>query len=306
MAGPNESPNRKYAYLEQLSMERLEEMLTLDADPLSDQEDEEYIDAILEVTLKREKEHPTGRLTDVDKAWEDFQKYYNTPEGEGISLYPNEDVSSGHPIIQNPTPIAPRVKRNRLKRLLLSAAVVACLIVFGLPPAMGYTSFLEMIGQWTESVFHFAPQATEPNQSAEGNNNPGLLDEYDNLHEAVDAYGFSENIVPTWVPEGFVSEFATVNSFPEFGETEFSSLYTNKDGQSISILIVKRATVEVRSYEKDGNPLEEYIAGDVTHYIFENNGQLTAAWYNEFFECSIVTDITLDDLEKILDSIYER
>ena len=91
MVGPNENPNRKYAYLEQLSTERLEELLTLDSDPSSDQEDEEYIDAILEVILKREKEHPTGRLTNVDKAWEDFQKYCNTPEGEGLSLYGNED-----------------------------------------------------------------------------------------------------------------------------------------------------------------------------------------------------------------------
>ena len=39
--------------------------------------------------FKRRK-HPTPSI-DVDEAWQEFQTYYNTPEGEGRSLYPMGD-----------------------------------------------------------------------------------------------------------------------------------------------------------------------------------------------------------------------
>lgn len=308
MAGPNENPSRKYAYLEQLSTERLEELLTLDSDPSSDQEDEELIDAIMEVILRRESEHPTGRLTDVDKAWEDFQKYYNTPEGEGLSLYPDEDVGAERPDIhiQDPTPITPRIKHNRLKRLLLSAAIVACLIVFGLPPAMGYTSFFEMIGQWTESIFHFAPQGGETNPSHLGTDKSALSGKYDTLQEALEAFGITEDVVPAWIPENFTTNGAVTNYSPDFGETEISALYEDNGERLISILILDRELSEARTYEKNGNPVIQFHTGDVTHYIFENGEKYTATWYVGTLECSIVTNLSLDDLQKMIESIYER
>lgn len=303
MAGPNENPNRKYAYLEQLSTERLEELLTLDSDPSSDQEDEEFIDAILEVILRRESEHPTGRLTDVDKAWEDFQKHFNTPEGEGLSLFLDEDFSNRCPDVQNPTPTTPHRKRNSLKRLFLSVAIVACLIVFGLPPAIGYTNFFEMIGQWTENVFHFAPQGGETHSSSDKS---GLSGKYDTLQEALETFGITEDVVPAWMPNHFTPNGAIANYSPEFGETEISTLYKDEGEHSISILILDRELSEARTYEKDDNPVIEFNTGDVTHYIFENNGKYTATWYEGTLECSIVTDLSLEDLQKMIKSIYER
>ncbi len=42
---------------------------------------EDVVFHILEVIEQREDEHPTGRIPDVDKAWAEFQEYYNIPEG---------------------------------------------------------------------------------------------------------------------------------------------------------------------------------------------------------------------------------
>ena len=66
--------SRRYSYLEHLSVDRLEELLDL-AVNTDEEEKTEYVDAILEVIVRKEKESPTGRLTDVDKAWADFQTY---------------------------------------------------------------------------------------------------------------------------------------------------------------------------------------------------------------------------------------
>lgn len=81
------SPYETDAYLDRLSTEQLEDLLRADlASP--DQNKEEVMLHILEVMERREKENPTGRLPDTERAWADFQRYYHIPEGEGRSLYP--------------------------------------------------------------------------------------------------------------------------------------------------------------------------------------------------------------------------
>ena len=86
MASP--SKNQNYAYLSRLSTQKLLELLAAAPAPAETPEDKAYIDAIVEVVLEREERHPTGLLPDPEQAWEEFQQYYNTPEGEDLSLYP--------------------------------------------------------------------------------------------------------------------------------------------------------------------------------------------------------------------------
>ena len=83
MASP--SKNQNYAYLSRLSTQKLLELLAAAPAPAETPEDKAYIDAIVEVVLEREERHPTGLLPDPEQAWEEFQQYYNTPEGEDLS-----------------------------------------------------------------------------------------------------------------------------------------------------------------------------------------------------------------------------
>ena len=82
MASP--SKNQNYAYLSRLSTQKLLELLAAAPAPAETPEDKAYIDAIVEVVLEREERHPTGLLPDPEQAWEEFQQYYNTPEGEDL------------------------------------------------------------------------------------------------------------------------------------------------------------------------------------------------------------------------------
>ena len=79
--------DEKYAYLNRLSTEQLEELLRMDME-MAEPGNEDVVFHILEVIEQREDEHPTGRIPDVDKAWAEFQEYYNVPEGADDSLYP--------------------------------------------------------------------------------------------------------------------------------------------------------------------------------------------------------------------------
>lgn len=58
MAGPNEPNNKKYAYLRQLSMDKLLELLSVAPVPASCPEDEAYTDALEEAILEKENEKP--------------------------------------------------------------------------------------------------------------------------------------------------------------------------------------------------------------------------------------------------------
>lgn len=89
MASP--SKNQNYAYLSRLSTQKLLELLAAAPAPAETPEDKAYIDAIVEVVLEREERHPTGLLPDPEQAWEEFQQYYNTPEGEDLSPLPGRE-----------------------------------------------------------------------------------------------------------------------------------------------------------------------------------------------------------------------
>ena len=70
--------DEKYAYLNRLNTEQLEELLRMDME-MAEPGNEDVVFHILEVIEQREDEHPTGRIPDVDKAWAEFQEYYNIP-----------------------------------------------------------------------------------------------------------------------------------------------------------------------------------------------------------------------------------
>lgn len=309
MDGQTGNSKNKYAHLDRLSTEALEELLRADIES-PDDDDDEAILHILEVIEQREKEKPTGRLSDVDQAWADFQKHYNTPEGEGLSLYPDdEDADATRPVLQIvKETTAIKTSRFRVRRVLIAAAVVACLVVFAMPPALGYQNFFQMIGQWTESVFRFGPNtnAPTPTQNSGAVSGTEHTGEYESLQAALDDYDIIEKVAPSYFPDGFKLTDVTAKEFPEFHTVDFHAFYENNAGKSISISITQRDTIDTSAYEKDSGDVVPYTVGDVAHYIFENNGRTVSTWYVGRLECSIRADLSLTEIEKMVDSIYER
>lgn len=137
--------SEKYVYLEQLSTERLEEILRAHIEaPDSKSTDEEAIAYILEIIENREKEHPTGRLPDPEQAWNNFQSYYNTAEGMGRSLYAvGYSAKRTHRLCQ---PLS--VFRAETHRLKITIAVAVLLSTLFLPSLFGCPSIAQMLSRW--------------------------------------------------------------------------------------------------------------------------------------------------------------
>lgn len=299
--------SKEYAYLNQLSTQELVELLRTDMELMEhENENEEMILAILEVMEKREKARADGRLPDTKQAWEEFQTLYNTPEGENLSLYSTEA-----PEVREDKPsAAARRGRPTLRHILVIAAVVACLVVFALPAATGHENFLTMIGVWTDDSFQFGSSGI-PSQSPVAHTDHVEViksdDTYDSLQQALNAYKVTEVVQPTWFPEGVKSDDISVVRFPSLGKIEFNAFYTIDEDAVLSITYVLYQTKEpVRIYEKDGVLVQLYEAGDIVHYLFENNERNIAAWTNGSCQCTIRTDLPMSDMEKIIDSMYER
>lgn len=300
MASP--SKNQNYAYLSRLSTQKLLELLAAAPAPAETPEDKAYIDAIVEVVLEREERHPTGLLPDPEQAWEEFQQYYNTPEGEDLSLYPAENPGTA------PSEPAPsqteyrpqrRPKRHFFRRVVIVAAVVVCI---ALPPALGFENVFQLIGAWPDDIFLLNNVS-----SLEGNEIEADKKSVD-IEEILGELNYSENIFPTWIPEGFELEKVITNEFVLSGKTELRIHY--KNGQTRELITFTYnvynsiASGTMTAFEKDANALEEYFVGDVTHYIFENLGKYIAVWNQNNIECAISGDVSLTELKEMLNSIY--
>lgn len=297
MASP--SKNQNYAYLSRLSTQKLLELLAAAPAPAETPEDKAYIDAIVEVVLEREERHPTGLLPDPEQAWEEFQQYYNTPEGEDLSLYPAENPGTA------PSEPAPsqteyrpqrRTKRHFFRRVVIVAAVVVCI---ALPPALGFENVFQMISSWSDDIFLMEDNVnTFKNEYTLPEN-----DRYGKLQEALDEYEISANVVPNWMPEGFILDDIIVNVLQEPERIEIRAYYLN--GERMISLFYNQYRESLTSYEKNDSSVEIYTVGGVKHYLFENMESEVAVWSLADLECAISGDISKKEMKKIIESIYE-
>lgn len=296
MAEQSGGPACKYSYLEALSIEELEELLCASENV---QRDDGYIDAVIAVIRKKESQTPSGRLPDVDEAWKEFQEQFNTAEGAGMTLYSEFGTEPGSASV-------PKAKQGKglnrsAWRGLAVAAVLALCITTLLPPALGYQSFFAMVGQWNDTIFHF----TLPGQEAEY---PTIPDdaEYESLQAALTAH----EITLPLVPNSFIEEFElidlSVTEYEDYDRVDYNAVYENADTWFSIYLVQRNEVIKTRQYEKDESMVKTYRANDIDHYLFENNGRITIAWYNDCFECSVQGEISLEDAERLIDSIYER
>lgn len=289
--------DEKYAYLNRLSTEQLEELLRADME-VSKPGNDEVVFHILEVIENREKEQPTGRIPDVEEAWEEFQREYDLPEGEGMSLYPcapQVEEDAVPPVRRRRS--GPRLHRRVKQSLAALTAVVALVCGMAAAQAAGF-DVLGMLGQWTDEIFHFTSGAESGESAAPMNENTRLL------REALASVGIDEDLAPTWFPEGFtVSEAKTTTS--NINDTVYFAL-NNSGGNFINITIRQfhsKEYLENANFEIAMDSVGQYSNKIQTYYLFSNGDAIAATWADGFLMEQISGNICEDFLKPIIDSI---
>ena len=188
----NHSESGKFSYLRDLPTEELEQLLQQDFILNENSEsDTDYIKAIMEVIMSRERKDPDERNAMIDAAWEDFQENYH---GQSTAYepvpFPEYDSST--------IPQVNSVSRKKAPRRIIGSIAVAAAIICLLVSFASASGWLKALVTWTSETFSFV----SPKRDVEV---PELDDPYLNLRLEVADYTDLE-VVPTWAPEGTVME----------------------------------------------------------------------------------------------------
>lgn len=286
--------NRKHQLRSKLagkSTAELEELLALEAADLdAAEENAEYIAAILEVIAEREST-PEQEKELTEKAWEDFQEYYDLRKQEEQKTDTDGEPPPDHrpkTEYRQQTPGSARV----LRYVLIAAVLTALLgsTVFG-------WNLFRAVARWTEETFSFlaGQEPDDPEQGVMHTLRWTVEDKTDTP------------AVPKWAPEG-----TEANGWPSKNERTdrfiARAAYT-VGAREFSVRITVYETPPesyIGIYQKDAAAEEEYWAGGICHYIVENNESISTMWVNGCVEGYIQGELTVEELRQMIDSIYEE
>ena len=264
---------QQYAYLEQLSLEELEGIIRADAES-EEKGDTDFIYAVLEVIDEKERELPGYQPVDVDKAWEEFQRYCAKRERW-----------------DNIKPRAPM--RLAYKRIAAAAAVVAAVFALMLTVQAAGVDVFGAIAHWTDEVFSF---------SWAGRGTP----ERPEWAEALIEQGVDASLIPAKIPEGYQPQELIIEDiglwkvfFQPFRSTKNELLY-------IKIFFYSSPEyLQTSAYEKDSSLVEVYEFGQGQIYSFTNIDENKVTYLDGLTEVCVIGSLPLEELQKILESIGE-
>ena len=282
------------------STEELEELLALSFSMEDDAEtDEAYITTIMEVIREREEKEADQekRQAEVDAAWREFQEYRAERDREKANADGMADASGKFP----GEPSRPQEKVHTAKkpgRVLRSCAAAAAVIVLlcGTAYAFGWNIF-QALADWTAETFQFLTGA-EPEMA-----DYGVFDRlYKNVSTETDI-----PVVPRWAPEG-TKEVEQPRTSIRSDKTRIVGEYLVEDREFTVRITIYNEIPEIYDtiYQKNDGSAYPYEAGGITHYIVENVDNVSAMWTNNIVEGYIQGNISIAELEQMIDSIYEE
>lgn len=274
------------------STAELEELLALEATDLDAAgANADTISTILEVIAERES-NPEQDAQMTEKAWEDFQEYYSLRKQEEAETDSHEEAPRDH---RRKT--ENRQRSPKISRVIRIGVVAAVLTVLLGGTALGW-NFFQAVADWTEETFYFLTgQERQVATEQDVFRQQRLF-----VAEKTDI-----SAVPQWAPEG-----TERNGFPtEAGRTDrFVILGTYTIGErEFTIQIIVHDTppeLYTGTYQKDATIEEDYSVGGICHYIVGNNETLSAMWVNGCVEGYIQGELTVEELQQMIDSIYEE
>lgn len=275
----------KYAYLEQLTTEELDELLRLEFNADEEDADPELVLAIMEVIAEREPEDIPP--IDPEETWKTFQARNLTEEPEQTTDEKAEQEEEN--IVEYQLP-------RKRKRWLTSVVAAACAVfVFCAPVAHGST-ILETMTNWKQSTFSL------PNQQETGTVAVLTNPDYLKVVEAVkDAAGTA--LLPNWYPDGTTVDHVEDNStdhalsycvsFSNGKQSFLLSVFAYNENHSISSIYEKNQDSGSVQYASNGLP----------YYLLENVEDTAVAWQGSIAEYCLSGDLTKEEVEHMINSI---
>lgn len=280
-----EKQQGKYAYLEQLTTEELDELLRLEFNADEEDADPELVLAIMEVIAKREPEDIPP--IDPEETWKTFQARNLTKPSEQTTE--DTDTKQEETVVEYQPP-------HRRKRWFASVVAAACAVfVFCAPVAHGST-ILETMTNWKQSTFSL------PNQQESGTvavlTNPDYLKVVDAVKNATDTA-----LLPNWYPDGTTVDYVENNS--DDNVLSYCVSFSRAENKfSLSVLMYDGNSSTNSTYEKNENSdFVQYTSDGMPYYVMENMDRTVAIWQEDKAEYSLSGFLTEEEIANMLNSI---
>ena len=272
-----------YPRYDDMTTEQLREILRKHAHgELEKEPDTEELFYIMEVLADRESTNPEKQIQSTEEAYETFVKHY-VPE-----------MAEEKPI---PFPQRGAVATRWMKRVAVVAIVFVALTTAAVSAKAFAPDFWEKVAIWTREIFRFEDVAG----GTEGHEPDKEINvELNSLRDALNQNGVMDQVIPNWIPKGFMCVDVRANKTPK--SLMITAVY-DSGGERLIIQIRQVVGVAPQQIEKNEDLIEIYTADGIEYYIFSNDEFIQTAWIVGEYECLIIGKLSMEEMKKIIDSI---
>lgn len=177
--------------------------------------------------------------------------------------------------------------RTLFHTALIAAAVVAVMVIVTVSAAAAGIDIWGWVPVWNDGTFQYV---IEDSISQD-------------IPKALKQADIEKPLFPTWLPDGYLLEEQRIRLEKPL---IVNSVYSSKN--HILTITIKEIVDLSQSGLTEANDGEyhAYSSHGFKHDIFANNSMLVATWYVDNLLVRISGEITLDEMQRIIDSIYER
>lgn len=292
--------DRDLSKYDHMSTEDLEAILRADFElPEGEESDMEKILYVTEVIARRRGDKPTGRYANAGEAWDAFVTHY-LPGSKNEAAF-HRAAGTDKPAEEAASDTEATGKPLRVRRMLLRAAAIAAIVAVLVSASTVTASafrfdFWGWLNGWTQQVFGMQSNTLSTSDDIE------IPEQLAELKAYMDEYGFPDNLLPTYLPDGY--EMTATKCRANSIRIEIKCLL-NKDDSEIILEYTMYLNDNVSvTYEKDGDDPEEYVAGNVSHYIVTNYDDYVVSWTTDNVACLWAGIDSRADLNLMIESIY--
>lgn len=258
--------------------------------------DETYDDAVIDAYLEAlDRVAPMPEYPDAATTYAEFR--------DKIRSISEELAPAKSPAVPS---CGIRRGRQLLRTVLVAAVLVACLFSGMVVAQASGLDVFGAIARWTADAFSFGDASTLATSGAEAQfhytePDKPVPEEYQELQAEL-----KRRDLPFYFPEvpnSFRLNESSLYISEINGQLIYESFYA-KNSDLFDFCVIQNMGEPRAIYEKDDTPVDEYQYHGVTHYLFSNLERKVAVWSVENLEYSISTTLPMDDLKRLVQSLY--
>lgn len=193
--------------------------------------------------------------------------------------------------------------RKPFERIVALAATLVLMLTLFTVQASGSNLF-RTLAEWTASVLRIGTDSSGQVSMGEHDLTEGEIRTYTTPEEMLSDLHIKGDLVPTWVPDRFSVQRCEAKKTEAGISCRVVYTVSNND---LILKMWQKPLEDIYLVEKNQKDASRFVTGAVEHYIFyDGESKLEkAVWTRDNLECRIIGDVSQEEMERIVESIYE-